>query len=109
MDQVVVDNCGRAQALHSVPALCDCLVAPIESCVEDLKCFRGALREQIADRLKAEHQSLKTLQECVMQLASDAGAFADALFQAQFEVSGNLTQAVRVSGKRDENKQGSTS
>jgi hypothetical protein len=59
---------------------------PVENPIEELNCFRGAAREQVMNRLKAEQEALKTLQKRVMQLASDPCALTDAFLQKQFEL-----------------------
>src|SRR5260370_19652650 len=58
--------------------------------------------------MKAEQEALKALQKRVMQLASDSGPLTDAFLQKQCELSSNFMQAIRVSSKREENKQGAT-
>jgi len=57
----------------------------IESLFESFLRFAG--RKQIVYCLKMEHQSLKTLQQRVVQFAGDAGSFSQALFESQRDLA----------------------
>src|SRR6185369_13807694 len=84
---------GCTQPLYSVPALGDRLIRPIN---RDLKCFPGLRRtpwEQIDASLKMEHQSLKALQQGIVQISRNAGPLANALFQAHVELVRQSTKA----------------
>jgi hypothetical protein len=60
---------------------------------KDLLGLGGARSEQLANRLKAEQESLEALQQRVVQIARDAGALSDALLQACVECMRDLPQA----------------
>ncbi len=67
--------------MYGIPAFDDRLIGPDESIVEGSRGFDRTLRKQVADALKEQHQPLKTLQQGIVQFASDARALADTLFQ----------------------------
>jgi hypothetical protein len=77
---------GGAQPLHSIPALGDRLGRLIDSALETLFGFDRALREQVSSSLKAEHQSMKALQQSIVQIPSDSCPFVDACFKPYCEL-----------------------
>ena len=58
--------------------------------IQNFTCFLGTIRELIANRLKAEDETLKTLQERVVQVASNPRALAYAFFQTHVELRRQL-------------------
>src|SRR5580704_17648876 len=54
---------GGAEPLHCIPALGDRLGRLIDSALESLFGLDRTLREQVSSSLKAEHQSVKALQQ----------------------------------------------
>ena len=76
--------------MYSIPAFRDCLRRQIESALESLPRFGRSAREQVVSCLKAEHESVKSLQQRIVQVSSDASALADAFFQAQIELPCDL-------------------
>src|SRR6202167_5389822 len=84
--KVVGLDCGGAQPLHSIPALGDRLGRLIDSALESLFSFDRALREQVRSSLKAEYQSMKALQQSIVQIPSDSCPFVDACFQPYREL-----------------------
>src|SRR5690349_12330233 len=83
---------GCTQPLYSVPALGDRLIRPIKP---DLKCFSGLRRtprEQVDASLKMEHQSLKALQQGVVQVSRDAGPLVHPLLHTNVELPRQLSE-----------------
>lgn len=60
--------------------------------------LRLSRRKQFVDDLKPEHESLKRLQKCVVQIAGNASALFDALLQAYVEFMRQTVQPVLVKG-----------
>src|SRR6266850_2538215 len=68
----------------------------LQSDVERLHGFARSPGKQVAHRLQAEHQSLKALQQRIMEFASDARPLTYALFQAHIELDSKLMQVVAM-------------
>src|SRR5246127_1275681 len=84
---------GCTQPLYSVPALGDRLIRPIN---RGLKCFSGLRRtprEQVDASLKMEHQSLKALQQRIVQVSRDPCALAYTFLQPDVELMGKSDEA----------------
>src|SRR5579864_8828707 len=77
---------GCTQPLYSVPTLGDRLIRPINRGLECFPGLRRTPREQVDASLKMEHQSLKALQQGIVQIPRNACALANALFQAHVEL-----------------------
>jgi hypothetical protein len=84
--EVIVDERRRAQVFDRATALGDYLVPAIESTLERAHGFSRTSGKEIAYCLKPEHQALKTLQERIMEFASDARALADSLFETDVQL-----------------------
>jgi len=78
--------------LHGLPSLGDDLRRLINRAPKDLLGVGRARIEHRVSRLEAEQQTLNTLQQPVVQITSDAGAFSYALLQAYVEYARVLTQ-----------------
>src|SRR5712691_11264437 len=90
---VAVANHRLAQVRDRIPAFRDCLVSALQSDVERLNGFGGiAPGKHGPHRLQAEHQSLKTLQQRIVQVPRDARPLIDALFQTHIELLRQLPQ-----------------
>ena len=87
-----VSTVRGTQPLHGFPSLGDGLRRLIDRALKGLLGIGRARSEQLANRLKAKQQSLKALQQCVVQITCDAGALGDALLQARVECPRDLTQ-----------------
>src|SRR6266478_5429121 len=91
---VAVAHDRLAQVRDCVPAFRDCLVSALQSDVERLNGFGGsAPGKQVTHRLQPEHQSLKALQQRIMEFASDARPLVDPCFQPCVELPRQLTQS----------------
>src|ERR1700677_1035763 len=64
----------------------NCLIPPIESTFENLLRVHRACWKHFVYGLKAEDQTLKTLQQGIVQFPRDACPLADACFQADTEL-----------------------
>src|ERR1700687_5055907 len=84
--KIVGHDRGGAQPLHSIPALCDRLSGLIDSALQCLPRFLRTLRQQVSRRLKTQQQSMKTLQQRIVQVPCDTCSLADAGFQAHVEL-----------------------
>lgn len=82
--------------MNRIPALGDCARRHVDRVIESFPGFFGAPGKKVASGLHDNQGTLKTLQQRVVQLASDAGALADALFQARVEFLLDLIEAVAV-------------
>src|SRR6266403_6085070 len=90
---VAVAHHRLAQVRDRIPAFHDCLVSALQSDVERLNGFGGsAPGKHVPHRLQAEHQSLKTLQQRIVQVPRDARPLIDALFQTHIELLCQLPQ-----------------
>ena len=58
--------------------------------------FFRTLRKQIRSSLKSQQQSVKTLQQRIVQFPRDARPFTNALFQTQIELDSKLMQVVAM-------------
>src|SRR5271169_3047630 len=84
---------GRTQSLNGIPAFGDRFSSLIDRAVESLFSFLRTRRKQLGNRLKTEQQSVKSLQQSIMQIPRDAGPLADALFQTHVELVRHLPEA----------------
>ena len=82
-------NC-RSSYLHRIPAFDDRLCSLHNPAVEVLLRLDGAVGPQLRGYLKPWQQSLKTLQECVVQVPREAGALTDAFFEKHVELRRQL-------------------
>ena len=81
-----------------------------------LKCFSGfggpglggMLRQQVNASLEMQQNSMEALQQRVVQIASDAGPLADALFQAHVELPRQLPQPQLIQRPQQCQKHGRT-
>ena len=83
--EVLGDQRGGAQALHRVPAVGDCSPGLFEGGIQRVPRF-GPVLDHVRNGVKLQQDSLETLQECVVQVARDARALADALLQTEIEL-----------------------
>jgi hypothetical protein len=60
----------------------------IDSAIESLFGFGRTLREQVRNRLKTEQQSVKTLQQSVVQFPRDARALREPFFKPGIQLTG---------------------
>src|SRR5271165_2398565 len=101
--EIVFYHRRRTQIVYSLPALDDGPITHFQSFFECVPCF--ARRKLVDSYMKVEHQSLKTLQQRVVQLAGDARALADPLFQAHVELPPDAPEVEVVSicqGQQDQ-------
>ena len=95
--QIALQRRVVPQALYGIPALGDGLVSLADGPVERADGLFGALRKQVARRLKREHQALHALQQGVVQFAGDTRALIQARFasHAEFPLQLPDTELVR--------------
>src|SRR5208282_3958407 len=79
--------------LYRIPTLSDRLRSLIDRTLQCLPGFLRAFRQQISCRLKAQQQSVKALQQRIVQIPGNAGPLVDALFQAHVELPRHLSEA----------------
>src|SRR5437773_9473111 len=90
----VVSHSGRlAQVLYGVPAFGDRFTGLIDRAIESFLSFCRTFREQVRNGLEPEKQSVKALQQRVVQVPRDACPFADARFEAHVELMSLLAEA----------------
>jgi hypothetical protein len=77
---VVITYDGLAQVRSRVAGFEDCFVSTVQRSIKSLNGFGGTRGKEIADRLKAEHQSLEALQKKIMKLSSNTGPLGYASF-----------------------------
>src|ERR1700722_13728440 len=81
-----------AQAAHPVPALDDDPVGRVKRAFE--RCSRLVVRSHFLCRyMEAQQQSLKSLEQGVVQFARDADSFLGALMRACADLAGNRMHA----------------
>jgi len=88
VDKVVAAGPAAAQFLDSIPALGDRLGSAIDGNFEGLLSLDGSFGEHVVNGLKAKHQSMKTLQQGIVQLPRDAGSFGETLLKAEVQLPG---------------------
>src|SRR5712675_2125131 len=76
---------GGSQLLDGIPTLGDRLSSLIYRALESLFRFARTLREQVRNGLKAKQDSVKTLQQRIVQVPRDSSPLADTLFHAHVE------------------------
>src|SRR5690242_6872668 len=69
--KVIGLDSGGTQPLYSVPSLGDRLIRPINRGLKCLPGLRRTPRKQVDASLKMEHQSLKALQQGIVQISRD--------------------------------------
>src|ERR1700678_4303780 len=84
-------GCG-AQVLHCIPSLGEGLITLVENTVECSLRFLRTLRQHVLRRLQVEQQSLKTLQQGVVQFAGNTGALAQAFLNPHIKLPGDLVK-----------------
>src|SRR5262245_57433506 len=94
--QFIGQDRRRSQVLNRVAAFDDGLIGTVESLVEYVGSLRRIRRQQVARTLKAEHQSLETLQQRVVQLARDTGPLVDAFIEPEVELVCDLAETKPV-------------
>ncbi len=94
--QIVGLDRRGTQPLHGLPSFRDGLRCPIDRACERLLGVGRPLREQLVNGLEPKQQSLKALQQRIVQVTRDARALGHALVQARVERPRDLTQAQLV-------------
>ena len=82
--------------MHGRAALGDGAIAAVERRFEERHRLGSAIGQQRAHCLHAEHQSLETLEQRVVQLARDAGSFVHSLIESKAELMCDLPNAQHV-------------
>src|SRR4029453_1252968 len=88
--QVVGLECRRPQPLHGITAFRNRRSRLIDCALQSLPGFQRAFGECLQDRLEAEQQALKTLQQSVVQFARNACALTHSRFERPIELSREL-------------------
>ena len=88
--------------MDRAPAFHDRLVGAFEGLFQLL--FRLSRRQQLVHHLKAQHQSLETLQERVVQIAGEARALADTFVQPHVEFPRDLIEADSIEAPEQSQK-----
>src|SRR5262245_61663640 len=99
--QVVRGSGGISQTIDRFASLRDRVIGSLERLCELVLGFPR--RQEVVHDLQPKHQSLKTLEQRVMQLARNARALGDALVQSSVEFASKLSQAKLI--KRPEQRQ----
>ena len=94
--KVILLNRGYAQPLHGIPALSNRVRRSIDSYFQCLAGISGTLRQLINRSLKERQERLETLQQRVVQIASNACALADARIERHLEFMMQLADPVLV-------------
>src|SRR5262249_6182292 len=94
--QVISHHRGRAQSLHCVSSLGDGLLSLIDCALQPLMSFVRAMWEQVRHSLKLQQDTLKTLEQSVVQVPRDASPLADPLFHTQVEYPRHLPQTQSI-------------
>src|SRR4029434_2544030 len=92
--QVVGLECRRPQPLHGITAFRNRRSRLIECALQSLPGFLWAFGKYLQDRLEPEQQSLKTLQQSVVQFARNACALTHPRFEGHIELVGELTACI---------------
>ena len=92
LSQVTALDRRGTQPLHGVPSLGNGLRRLIDRALKDLLGLGRTRSEQLASRLEQKQQSLKALQQRIVQIARDAGALSHALLEARIKTFRDLTQ-----------------
>jgi len=80
--QITVVSGRGAQVLDSVASLSDRLVSYLHGRVQELRGIASAFGQQFPNGLQSEHQTLKSLQQGVVQLPGDPGPLVESFFHA---------------------------
>src|SRR5262245_19876859 len=89
--QVVRGGGGISQTIDCFASLRDRVIGALERLCELVLGF--SRRQEVVDDLETKHQSLKTLEQRVMQLSRNARTLGDALVQSSVEFASKLPQA----------------
>jgi hypothetical protein len=84
---------GCTQPLYSVPPLGDRLICPITRGLKYFPGLRRTPREQVDASLKMKHQSLKALQQGIVQVSRNPCALAYTFLQPDVELMGKSDEA----------------
>ena len=103
--EIVAFDGRRPQALHRVPAFGDRLRRLLNRTIQFLFRLCRALRQQVRHRLESQQQTMKALEQRVVQLAGDAGALADARLERHVECVLHLTHPELVRRPQQRQKQ----
>ena|ERR1700683_145379 len=93
LSQVIALDRRGAQSLHGLPSLGNGLRRLINRALKDPLGLGRTCWEVLANRLESEQQSLKALQQCVVQVTRDARALGHTLLEARVETFRDLMQA----------------
>src|SRR5262245_12250130 len=99
--QFVAHDRGRSQVLNRVTAFDDRLIRSVESSVECLEGLRRVRGQQVTRALKAKHQSLKTLEQRIVQFACDSRPLVDPLVEPQVEGMCDLPESELIQGPEE--------
>ena len=94
--EITLGNWLRTQTLNGIPALGERFLGFVDRLVQRLLGFSRVSGHQVAGRLKLEHQSVKRLQQSIVQISRDAGALIHLRFQPYLELMLYLPQAVLI-------------
>jgi hypothetical protein len=83
--EITVIHGRGAQVLDGVASRADRLVSYLHGRVQELRGIVSPFGEQLPDGLQSKHQTLKSLQQGVVQLPRDPGPLVESFFHALFE------------------------
>src|SRR5208337_1339774 len=94
--QSILGNDVGTYVANRIAAFGDCLLGPVKTGIEDLhRAFRTG-RKKVTCRLILKQQSLQTLEQSIMELASDTGSFTHPCFDGRVEFPPKLPDAQLV-------------
>ncbi len=102
LGEIFIDERSGANVVNGVATFDDGLLGAGEGAIEALNSLIGIGGKQIAGALEMQHQTLKTLQQRVVQFAGDAGAFREALLVLEVEARGDLLDVALIGEPNDD-------
>jgi hypothetical protein len=103
--KIITFDSGGAQPLHGIATFIDSSNRAIDRATQVMLGLRGTRRQKFVRHLKAQHQSLKALQQSVMQVPRDARPLADPLFKAHVVLSGQPPQPKLIQARKCRQKE----
>ena len=96
MSEIGVRGSRGTNIQDSISTLDNGLLRAIQGAVESLDGFLRTIGKEVASALKVQRQTLKTLQQRIMQLAGNPRAFRQALLELQIQAVGHQPDAPHI-------------
>src|SRR5215469_4323427 len=93
------------QVLDRVSAFGDCLLGSLDRAVQRLKRVFRATRKEISGSLEPKHETMQGLEQCIVQIASDACALVQARLQSNRELLPQLSNTQLIGGHQQKQKE----